>query len=76
VAPGYQAVRHSHQWGFPLTVLLAFPLPYALNNSNLTWTTDAGTPWFGQTHLSHDGVAAGSVPGRSSPINKPLPCHR
>jgi hypothetical protein len=41
-----------------LTVLVPLPLAYALNNSNLTWSTDIGTPWFGQASLAHDGVAA------------------
>lgn len=41
-----------------LTVIPTVPLPFALNNSNLTWTTDAGTPWYGQTNLSHDGSAS------------------
>jgi hypothetical protein len=40
-------------------VLAPVPLPVALNNSNATWTTASGAPWFGQTTVSHDGVAAG-----------------
>jgi hypothetical protein len=40
-------------------VLPTVPLPVALNNSNLTWTTDPGSPWFGQTNVSHDGAASG-----------------
>ncbi len=35
------------------------PLPVALNNSKLAWTTDASLPWFGQTNVSHDSVASG-----------------
>jgi hypothetical protein len=34
------------------------PLPFALNNSNLVWVTDASTFWSGQTNLSHDGIAS------------------
>jgi hypothetical protein len=40
-------------------VLAPVPLPTALNNSNVTWTTGSGAPWFGQTNVSHDGVASG-----------------
>src|SRR5207237_3585431 len=41
-----------------LNVIPTVPLPVSLNNSNLNWTTDAATPWFGQTNLSHDGFAS------------------
>jgi hypothetical protein len=41
-----------------LTVVPTVPLPFALNTSNLTWTTDLATPWYGQVTVSHDGVAA------------------
>jgi hypothetical protein len=41
-----------------LTVVSSVPLPFALNNSNLTWTTDSATPWFGQTNSSHDTVSS------------------
>jgi hypothetical protein len=41
-----------------LNVIPTVPLPIALNNSNLNWTTDAATPWFGQTNISHDGFAS------------------
>jgi hypothetical protein len=40
-------------------VIPPVPLPVALNNSDLTWATDAGIPWFGQTNVSLDGVASG-----------------
>jgi hypothetical protein len=39
-------------------VLPTVPLPLALNNSNLTWTTATNLPWFGQTNVFHDGVAS------------------
>ncbi|HWW02233.1 MAG TPA: hypothetical protein VNZ64_21205 [Candidatus Acidoferrum sp.] len=42
-----------------LTVIPTVPLPFALNNSNLTWTTGSGSPWYGQTTVSYDGVASG-----------------
>ncbi|HWI58950.1 MAG TPA: hypothetical protein VNZ22_17115, partial [Bacillota bacterium] len=45
-------------------VLAQVPLPLALNNSNVTWTTDSSLPWFGQGNVSHDGVAS----ARSFPI--------
>jgi hypothetical protein len=41
-----------------LVVVPTVPLPFALNNANLTWSTDLGTPWYGQTNDSHDGVAS------------------
>ncbi len=41
-----------------LTVIATVPLPVALNNSNLTWVTDAPIPWYGQTNISHDGFAS------------------
>lgn len=41
-----------------LTVVPSVPLRFALNNSNVTWTTDTGFPWYGQTLVSHDGVAS------------------
>jgi hypothetical protein len=41
-----------------LAVIPTVPLPYALNNSNLVWTNLAGPVWYGQTNISHDGVAA------------------
>ena len=40
-----------------LTVIPTVPLPFALNDS-LTWTVDPVSPWYGQTNISHDGVAA------------------
>jgi M6 family metalloprotease-like protein len=41
-----------------LVVIPTVPLPYALNNSNQTWMTDADLPWYGQTNFSWDGVAS------------------
>ncbi len=41
-----------------LTVIPTVPLPFALNNSTLTWTTDTNFPWYGQTLISHDSTAA------------------
>jgi hypothetical protein len=41
-----------------LTVLPTVPIPFALNNSNLTFITNAAVPWYGQTNISHDGVAS------------------
>jgi hypothetical protein len=34
------------------------PIPVALNNSNLVWTTGGNAPWFGQTEVSDDGLGA------------------
>ena len=34
------------------------PLPIALNNTNLAWTTSTNSPWFGQTDVSFDGISA------------------
>ena len=41
-----------------------FPLPIALDNTNLAWTTGGGAPWFGQAEVSKDGVGA----AQSGPI--------
>jgi hypothetical protein len=41
-----------------LTVIPTVPLPFALNNSNLLWSSDITSPWYGQTNVSHDGVAS------------------
>jgi M6 family metalloprotease-like protein len=41
-----------------LVVIPTVPLPYALNNSNQTWITDAEVPWYGQTNFSYDGLAS------------------
>jgi hypothetical protein len=40
-----------------LTVIPTVPLPFALND-NLNWITNRPSPWYGQTNISHDGVAA------------------
>jgi hypothetical protein len=42
-----------------LTVVPTVPLPFALNTTSFSWSTDAGIPWYGQTNASHDGVASG-----------------
>jgi hypothetical protein len=34
------------------------PLPVALNNTNLPWSTTPEGYWFGQNNISHDGAAA------------------
>ena len=41
-----------------LTVIPTVPLPFALDNSDVTWTTDVNFPWYGQMIVSHDGVAS------------------
>jgi hypothetical protein len=41
-----------------LAVIPTVPLPYALNNSNLLWGNMASPVWYGQTNISHDGVAS------------------
>ena len=42
------------------TVIANFGLSLsaALDNTNITWTTGANAPWFGQTQVSEDGVGA------------------
>jgi hypothetical protein len=40
-------------------VIPTVPLPIALNNAELPWTTPPILPWFGQTNVSHDGYASG-----------------
>jgi uncharacterized repeat protein (TIGR03803 family) len=41
-----------------LVVIPTVPLPFALNNTSLTWTTDPPPSWYGQSSISHDGVAS------------------
>ena len=44
-----------------ITLTIFAPLPVdglLLNNTNVTWQTGGGTPWFGQTRITHDGVSA------------------
>ena len=41
-----------------LRVIATVPLNYALNNSNLTWSTSTSNFWYGQASVSHDGVAS------------------
>jgi hypothetical protein len=41
-----------------LVVVPTVPLPFALNNSNLLWGNMASPVWYGQTNISHDGVAS------------------
>jgi hypothetical protein len=36
-----------------LTVIATVPLPVALDNTTLPWTTNPTTPWFGQTNIFH-----------------------
>jgi hypothetical protein len=40
-----------------LSVIPTVPLPVALDNTALTWTTPSGTPWFGQTNIFHPSGA-------------------
>jgi hypothetical protein len=44
-----------------LTVVPTVPLPFALNNDILTWTNFGTNIWYGQTNISHDGVASGQT---------------
>jgi hypothetical protein len=39
-----------------LTVVI--PLGVALNTTNINWTTTGNSPWYGETNITHDGVAA------------------
>jgi hypothetical protein len=41
-----------------LVVIPTVPLAFALNNSNLLWGNMASPVWYGQTNVSHDGVAS------------------
>ena len=47
-----------------LTVYPVVPLPVALDTPAWIWTTGGNAPWFGQTNVTHDGMAA----ARSGPI--------
>jgi hypothetical protein len=42
------------------TIIASFglPLPVALDDTNLIWTTGGSAPWFGQTQISEDGIGA------------------
>jgi hypothetical protein len=39
-------------------VTVTYPLGFAVNATNLTWTTSGDALWFGETNTTHDGVAA------------------
>jgi alpha-tubulin suppressor-like RCC1 family protein len=39
-------------------LVVTVPLGEALNATNRAWTTSGNAPWFGQTNVTHDGVAA------------------
>jgi hypothetical protein len=41
-----------------VTASFGLPLPVALDNTNLTWTTGGDAPWFGQTAVSQDGLGS------------------
>lgn len=41
-----------------LAVIPTVPLPFALNNSNSVWSNIGSTVWYGQTSISHDGIAS------------------
>jgi hypothetical protein len=41
-----------------LVVIPVVPLPFALNNSNLVWANMGSALWYGQTNISHDGIAS------------------
>ena len=59
--PSISLVMDSHK-----TVIATFglPLPVALDNTNIQWTTGGDSPWFGQTGVSYDGLGA----AQSGPI--------
>ena len=46
-------------WLDQIDFVAAPPLPVALNNSNLVWTTSGDANWFPEMVTTHDGVAAG-----------------
>jgi hypothetical protein len=61
---GSYGVVVSNVWGAVtsqtanLVVQSLLPLGPALNATNLLWTSAGNAPWFGETNLTHDGVAA------------------
>ena len=61
---GSYAVVVSNVWGAVtsktanLVVQSLLPLGLALNATNLLWSSAGNVPWFGETNLTHDGVAA------------------
>ena len=42
----------------PATLIVRMPLDYALNTTNLSWSTSTGAPWLGQRNVTHDATAA------------------
>ena len=42
----------------PAKVTWSYSLGYALNAPGLNWTTSGNAPWYGETNITHDGVAA------------------
>ena len=53
--PEAALVMNSHK---SITANFDLPLPIALDNTNLVWTTGGDAPWFGQTEVSEDGLGA------------------
>lgn len=54
--PVIAVVMNSHK---TITASFGLPLPIALDNTNLIWTTGGNVPWYGQTEISEDGFGAG-----------------
>jgi len=53
--PVISLLMNSHK---SITATFGLPLPLALDNTNLVWTTGGSDPWYGQTEFSEDGVGA------------------
>jgi hypothetical protein len=41
-----------------VTAVFGLPLGYVLDATNLVWTSGGDVGWFGQTYVTHDGIAA------------------
>ncbi len=52
------AYLHTHPGSAVTNSSATIPLAVALNANELTWTNSGDATWFGQTAVSHDGVAA------------------
>ena len=67
--PVLSLVMNAHKY---ITASFGLPLPVALGNTNLVWTTGGSAPWFGQTEVSRDGVGAAQSGLVQAPDTAPI----
>ena len=62
IVPGVYQLVASNAYGVtvskPAKLDFVIPLGVALNATNLNWTTSDNAQWYGQTNITHDGIAA------------------